>query len=1327
MRVDHLPCGAFVNASEETAFTYLRDHLSGELGDERFLLLTNVAHSVAASAPADEIDMVVLGSTGVQVIEVKHWDRNYMRRNRWCVEEEADKLERKTRRVATRLRAEFPKLGRVDGKMLLTRQKGSLCRGTAVERVRGIGLYALEDWRRLLDLDRPNSIPEDRLDALAKVIVPRADIALRGELRRLGNIVELNRLTPTGERLHRVYRGRHAITQDRVVLHLYDLSATNAANALNVARREFEVLSRLQKSPWLPRLIDSLQDLPNYPGELLFFTVADSDAPSLADRAADSTWTIDGRLVFAVNALRALNELHEPPDDMDAGVIHRTITPDVIRVRPGNRPLFTNWQLAKRPGHPTVSGAPENVDTRWAAPEVRAGGLAAADRRSDVYALCACLCRLFKDMDDERADLARMVLEQGLENDPEARPSLTTLVDELQDVAGEAKSAAPPEPRLPPASQWAEDTELEVDGHRYRIIGRLGSGGIGRTFKVVQLALDGSEEIGTFVAKTVSAPDLGEAALLAHMRVRPHTSHPSLARIYSTATEWSDNAVLALLDWVEGAPLGDFAGVIEIYAEDLGETSAEELVLSWLRDLCGALGTLHRVGLVHGDVSPSNILVNGTGVTLIDYDMVTRRGEVVPSEGTRPFSAPAVRTHQPVSFADDVFALAATIYHIVTDREPFMHDGVWAHENGLVWTDEARAGFPRVVRFCDLATGTSDGGPFADGFAAAAFIDELLAGGSGAPPAPPSPTETLRENEVPWLKDILSVYPGSRYGNSETRGLDSEFAEQTYVETGLDSVLRDEIQQGAVSLVILCGNAGDGKTALLQHLAETLGVDRRPSAERMWEAELPDGIRVKTNLDGAAAWRGRSADELLDEIFAPFHWGRPAQRIVHIVAVNNGRLLEWVEGYEARHHGPTDLTEQIVAALEGDADALAPHVRLIELNLRSLVGGLSDDGTGISAEWLIRLVSRLVGGDRAREIWRPCLTCVAQDRCTAWNSAAMLGARADPEARRRGELLLERLTEALQAVHQRGEVHITARELKATLSYVLFGVDWCKDIHAQPDAKPWATADLAFDADSPLRQGELLAELARLDPALEAHARIDRYLASRLDSDPEHGAPRYPEVSLKSARRRAYFEWTSEQIEAVGGTPNALGLARGRHFRRFRRVPLMDEAERAQLLSDVCGGISRLEDLPPVALSRSGVVPVRVLPRTPTETAFWVEKPLDRFALEPERLNTPPGLEALHRSLVLKYAMDGAGGGRSETLSIPLELFALLLEINEGVQLLDASSDDVFANLAIFVQRLAQEDERHLMAWNLSAGDTVFELSARMANAGQVIDLRPVN
>ncbi|MFP4174093.1 MAG: hypothetical protein ACLFV4_14410 [Candidatus Hydrogenedentota bacterium] len=94
-------------------------------------------------------------------------------------------------------------------------------------------------------------------------------------------------------------------------------------------------------------------------------------------------------------------------------------------------------------------------------------------------------------------------------------------------------------------------------------------------------------------------------------------------------------------------------------------------------------------------------------------------------------------------------------------------------------------------------------------------------------------TQARTQNEVPWLKELLRVQPGSPWGNVETRGLDSGFARDTYVQTELDRQVADAIRAKAVSLVILCGNAGDGKTAFLQNLAANLGAPEVHSAQRI--------------------------------------------------------------------------------------------------------------------------------------------------------------------------------------------------------------------------------------------------------------------------------------------------------------------------------------------------------------------------------------------------------------------------------------------------------------------------------------------------------------
>jgi hypothetical protein len=276
--------------------------------------------------------------------------------------------------------------------------------------------------------------------------------------------------------------------------------------------------------------------------------------------------------------------------------------------------------------------------------------------------------------------------------------------------------------------------------------------------------------------------------------------------------------------------------------------------------------------------------------------------------------------------------------------------------------------------------------------------------------------------------------------------------------------------------------------------------------------------------------------------------------------------------------------------------------------------------------------------------------------------------------------------------------------------YVLFGTHFCDDFHADLNLDAIPYWDRAFSTDSPSRQGEVLAELARFDPAFEAHPQIDRYLVSRPVADTTTTAPRYPQLGLASARRRAFFEWTRDDLEQVAADPDALDLARGRHLRVFRNLPLeSDLRERAKICERLCAGISRLEDLPPQALDRQGVAPLHVTPRTPTETAFWVEKPLDAFRLEADLPPGPEGIERLHRHAFLVYRYRN---GVEERLRLGADLFHLLLELADGYQLGDVSTDDTFAHLSIFVQRVAREDEREVLAWNPMQDEMLYRVSA---------------
>ena len=198
-------------------------------------------------------------------------------------------------------------------------------------------------------------------------------------------------------------------------------------------------------------------------------------------------------------------------------------------------------------------------------------------------------------------------------------------------------------------------------------------------------------------------------------------------------------------------------------------------------------------------------------------------------------------------------------------------------------------------------------------------------------------------------------------------------------------------------------------------------------------------------------------------------------------------------------------------------------------------------------------------------------------------------------------------------------------------------------------------------------------------------------------------------------------------IERATRDPDALGLAGGSHLRRFRDIAIADDDEKAKLVRELCGGISRLESLRPSALDRPGVVLLRVSPRTPTETEFWVEKSVSDFRLDADIPDGEEYLGRLHRQAFLIYRYRD---GREERLRLGADLFHLLLELNDGYQLGDVASDDTFARLSIFIRRLVQEDYRRMFAWNPMREDTVFEVEAKVDNAGaeprQRLSIAPV-
>src|SRR6185436_6495264 len=131
-----------------------------------------------------------------------------------------------------------------------------------------------------------------------------------------------------------------------------------------------------------------------------------------------------------------------------------------------------------------------------------------------------------------------------------------------------------------------------------------------------------------------------------------------------------------------------------------------------------------------------------------------------------------------------------------------------------------------------------------------------------------------KPNFNPFVSHLLTMYSQSPRTNAGTRGLDT-IGRETYVRTLLDDKLRPAVLAGEFRLVIVTGNAGDGKTAFIQQVERKAGpsLQQRPNGSEF----VLNGRHFFTNYDGSQDEGTKANDEVLREFFGPFE-GRDAAR-----------------------------------------------------------------------------------------------------------------------------------------------------------------------------------------------------------------------------------------------------------------------------------------------------------------------------------------------------------------------------------------------------------------------------------------------------------------
>ncbi|MGW7410916.1 serine/threonine-protein kinase [Streptomyces sp. NPDC054863] len=306
-----------------------------------------------------------------------------------------------------------------------------------------------------------------------------------------------------------------------------------------------------------------------------------------------------------------------------------------------------------------------------------------------------------------------------------------------------------------------EGDPREIGG--YLLEGRLGAGGMGVVYR-------GRSVSGRQVAVKVIRPDLAEDA---GFRARFRQEVAAARRVSGAFTA-------AVVDADPDARAPWFATLF-VPGPSLAQRVSGQgpLDVAEVRRLAAglveALRDIHRVGLVHRDLKPGNVLLAADGPRVIDFGIARTSDAVALTStgvavGTPPFMAPEQFRRETVTGAADIFALGAVLVYAATGHGPFDGDSVHAVGFRVVYEEPDLAGLPEELReLVEPCLAKEPGRRVGVPGLLAVLGGAAERRGDGGPPVPaptevPTPTEVATPVPVPTPTQVDGAGPGPTSG-----------------------------------------------------------------------------------------------------------------------------------------------------------------------------------------------------------------------------------------------------------------------------------------------------------------------------------------------------------------------------------------------------------------------------------------------------------------------------------------------------------------------------------------------------------------------------------
>ena len=244
--------------------------------------------------------------------------------------------------------------------------------------------------------------------------------------------------------------------------------------------------------------------------------------------------------------------------------------------------------------------------------------------------------------EDNPKTLQKVMIEKGIVTVSQAKRIMSTLT--------ESKNAA-----------------QQIPG--YKVLGKLGAGAMAVVYKAVQVSLDRIVAIKVLPNKFAEKKDYVDR-FYKEGRIAAKLNHNNIVQAIDVGE--ANGLYYFVMEYVEGKTIYDDLASGKVYTEE------EALVV--VIQLARALSHAHNKGLIHRDVKPKNAMITTSGIVkLADLGLARATSDDVAAEsekgkafGTPYYIAPEqIRGEVDIDGRADIYALGATLYHMVTGRVPF--------------------------------------------------------------------------------------------------------------------------------------------------------------------------------------------------------------------------------------------------------------------------------------------------------------------------------------------------------------------------------------------------------------------------------------------------------------------------------------------------------------------------------------------------------------------------------------------------------------------------------------------------------------------------------